>query len=296
MKTGLHRVSVATEEFSPRVLRCILFTQGMNYPQGYRLNERDIFDYELEFFVESTGSMLIDDKVYPIRPGDIVFRKPGQTTQGIMPYCCYAVFFDLLGNTGKNADTYDINEDQEFQNFYLNDVLDSIPTIYHPTAGDRYQYLFDGILREFIRKDEGSALLMKSYVLQILYQLYREAKNPLAGTVLPQSPHFSLVKRSMEFIQKNLQNKIALSQLSSLSGLSPNYFHRIFTHTLGTTPNGYITALRLEKVKEMLVKTDVPVSEIALQCGFDNIPYFSCLFKKHLNLSPGEFRKKHSII
>jgi len=65
---------------------------------------------------------------------------------------------------------------------------------------------------------------------------------------------------------------------------------------MNITPNEYITRLRLDKSKELLVKTGLPVYEVALQCGFENIPYFSYVFKKYLNVSPGEFRKRHNYI
>ena len=50
----------------------------------------------------------------------------------------------------------------------------------------------------------------------------------------------------------------------------------------------FITKLRLDKAKDLLIRTDLTISDISAKCGFDNIPYFSYLFKKQIKLSSGE--------
>lgn len=295
-RLDIKRVQVSTEEFSPRVLKSYFFALGRNFPKGHRFRERYVYDYELEFFTYSAGSMLIENTVYPINKGDIVFRRPGQLTQGIMPYDCYFICFDLLGHAGKDPETYDFNKPQEFQPYYCNNILDAIPIIYTAASPEKYHELFESVLKEYIAPNECSQLVMKSYVLKILYELYRDSRNPLSNHSIKYSYHYPVIKKVVEYIQDNIESKLDLKMLSELSGLSPNYFHRVFTENLGITPNDYITKIRLDKARELLVKTSLPVSEISFRCGFENIPYFSYLFKKHLGISPGKFRKKHSYI
>ncbi|MDP4181243.1 MAG: AraC family transcriptional regulator [Bacillota bacterium] len=286
----------SNEELSPRLLKSIFFTQGANLPKGHLLRERYVYDYEFELMVFSEGSMVIEDKTYDIAQGDLIFRKPGQYTQGIMPYSCYYICVDIIGNTGKSPFNYDIYKEQSYQNYCINPILESIPTIFHPPHIEKYQFLFDSILKEFITASPGSELILKSYVLNLIYLLYQDCTNPLINRTVPLSPHYGIIKKVIEYIDENIERKIQLSDLSALSGLSPNHFHNIFTKTMGLTPNVFITKVRLDKAKEYLTRTDLPISEISLKCGFDNIPYFSHIFKKQLNLSPGEFRKMHSYI
>jgi AraC-like DNA-binding protein len=296
MQITVDSPNAANEELSPKVLKTILFSQGTNYPKGYRLKERYVFDYELELIVFSKGSMIIGDIEYPISQGDIVFRRPGQYTQGIMPYCCYLICADMLGNTGKSASSYDIYKEQDYQYNYTNPVINAIPAVSHPPHIERYHHLFDSVLKEFINPNQGSELILKANVLNILYQLYQDSINPFISSTIPLSPHYSSIKRALDFIEMNSEKKIVLRDLSELSNLSPNHFHRIFTQTMGMTPNTYITKIKLDKAKELLIRTDLQISEISVRCGFENIPYFSYLFKKQTNLSPGEFRKSHSYI
>jgi AraC family transcriptional regulator len=293
MESQVETVEVLINDISPKVLKTSLFTNGMDMAEGYKYRKRKVYDYEIEFFLTSNGSMLIDETIYPIRKGDIVFRRPGQITQAIMPYSCYVIFIDLLGNTGKDCENYDFERKQEFQKNYTNEMLNSIPPVFHTSFYDRYFYLFDSVLKEFINFNEVSSILLKSQILQILHQLYTDIKNPFTNGFIPTSSHYLILKKVVEYIQNNIQENLNLKKLAEFSGLSPNYLHMLFKKTMNITINEYIIMLRIEKAKGCLVTTDSSISEIALECGFGNIPYFSYVFKSRVNASPSQFRKKY---
>lgn len=298
MFEGIRTVNLPTNHINPKVLVSYLYTQGIQMPKDYHLPKRYVYDYELEFFVQSEGAMLIEEKLYPIHQGDLVFRRPGQTTQAIMPYCCYLISFDLTGTTGKSSENYNFctEEGQQFQDYYLNPVIDPIPNVFHPDSPEKYLNLFDLVLTEFINPSENASLLLKAYTIQILATLSQDVRNPLTDQTILQTPHGRIIKKMMEYIQANLNSPLSLESLAKLAGLSPTYFHKIFHDITGVALNVYITKLRIEKAKELLIRTTTPVYHIAQECGFENIPYFSSLFKKHQKISPAEFRKKHSYV
>lgn len=298
MYQKIELVKLSTDAINPRVLVSYLYTQGMHLPKGHQLPKRLIYDYELEFFTESDGSMYIDDILYPIRKGDLVFRRPGQYTQAIMPYCCYLISFDLSGKTAKYPENYNFcaTKGNEFQDYYLHPILEPIPNVYHPNSTAKYFSLFDRALKEFINPSDTSPLLLKAYTLEILCHLSRDVRNPLNNHAVLQSPHGMVVKRTVDYIKTNLNASLRLESLAKSAGLSPTYFHKIFSDTMGVTLNDFITKTRLERAKELLIRTDIQVYKIAIECGFENIPYFTSLFKKHQGVSPAEFRKRYSYI
>lgn len=283
------------KQFNPKVLESYLFTRGMTYQKGSRLPGRYVYDYELEFFVESDGGMYIDDKYYPVGKGDVVFRRPGQYTQAIMPYCCYMICFDPAGTAQKDPDTYDFSKKSYYLKYYKNPIIMDIPSVYKPVSQEKCLNLFDSVLKEFINPTETSVLLMKAYVLEILDLLYKEIKNPLLNTANPDASN-SAVKKAVKYIRSNLDQRLDLKILGEVAGFSPNHFHKIFHEAMGITPNSYITKLRMEKAKELLVTSVLPVYQIAVDCGFENIPYFTYIFKKQIGICPAEFRKMHSYI
>lgn len=285
---------IDVDRFSPTILRCSLFTAGKDMPIGHGLGKRYVYDYELEYFTYGGGAMMIENQVYPIKKGDIVFRRPGQYVEGIMPYCCYLICFDLTGTSGKSHKDYHFANPQEFQPYYNNKVLDKIPAVFHPHSEEAYHSLFASIFENFLNPTESSELLLRSIMLRLIYELHNELlKSESQNIQTLSSPYYIKLKKAKEYMNNYFDKKLILRDIAAISGLSPNYFHRIFTETFDVTPAEYLNKLRMDKAREYLVKTAIPVNSIALMCGYDNIPYFSTVFKSYNNISPGEFRKRY---
>lgn len=96
-----------------------------------------------------------------------------------------------------------------------------------------------------------------------------------------------------EYLNKHFCEELTLGGLSRTFGYNESYLCQKFKECTGLTITNYINILRLEKAQIMLKSTDKSISEIAYQCGFNDLTYFSHCFKKHLDISPANFRKKH---
>ncbi|MDF2922604.1 MAG: DNA-binding protein AraC-type [Paenibacillaceae bacterium] len=280
-------------KISPVVVHSSALLNGMAYPPGRKFTHRVVQDYELEFYTESSGFMMLNDQIYPLHKGDIAFRRPGDITQGILPYNCILICLDLLGNTGKKPEEYIFLAPQEIQAPYANPVLDSIPAVIHPPSPEQYERLFSQVLREFIRRCPTSPLLLKSYALQILARLSEDAARMPRKGKRDATVQEELIEKLCDFMQLHLHERLTLEALGRTANMSPYYLHRIFTKLKGVTPAEYLTKLRIDKARELLVTTGLPVKAVALECGFEQIPYFSQVFKKREECTPSEFRKKH---
>jgi len=298
MHPDVHYADLSTNNINPRVLTSYLFTQGLDMPKDYYLPKRIVYDYELEFFIQSDGAMYIEDRLYPINKGDLVFRRPGQSTQAIMPYCCYLICFDLTGTSNKDPENYNFCAEtgNQLQANYCNRILKPIPNVFHPNSPEKYMRLFDLVLNEFIHPSDTSPLMLTAYTIEILCHLSQDVRNPMKNNNVIQSPHGMVIKKTLDYIQSNLDTQLCLASLAKAAGFSPTYFHKIFHDTTGVTLNRYITILRIETAKNLLVRTSIPIYKIAQDCGFENISYFSSLFKKHQGISPAEFRKRHCYV
>lgn len=293
MQQNVKIVKIENNELSPAVLHCSLFNRGMKLSLENKLPKRYVYDYEIEFFLDSSGSMIIEDSIYSTSKGDLVFRRPGQLVQGIMPYSCYLICFDMTGESGKSSENYIFGDTQVFQDYYSNEMLNILPPVFHPSGSEKYHHLFDSVLREFIHYNSFSIVLLKSLLLQILFEFHKDVTNPLNRVKIPSVAQYRMLKKIIEYIQDNIKNKLSLSELADITYLSPNYFHKIFTEAMGVTPNEFVTNIKLDRAKELLARTNSVVSDIAIQCGFQSIAYFSYLFKKQTSLTPGEFRNRY---
>ena len=94
-----------------------------------------------------------------------------------------------------------------------------------------------------------------------------------------------------EVIQQNIFEDLGAEELAFLVGQSLSSFKRNFKSIYGTSPNKYITSKRLEKSQVLLKSTDLSISEIAYECGFSDVGYFSKVFKGHYQILPSEIRK-----
>lgn len=100
-----------------------------------------------------------------------------------------------------------------------------------------------------------------------------------------------LIKKIINFIQDNYNNKIYIEDLASKANMNSQYFCRFFKNIVGKTPIDYINSYRIEKATEFLQTQDIPISEIALNVGIDNLSHFIKQFKKYKNCTPSQYKK-----
>jgi AraC family transcriptional regulator len=74
--------------------------------------------------------------------------------------------------------------------------------------------------------------------------------------------------------------------------VSPYHFHRLFHEVFRETPNQYLQRRRLTQARELLKSSDLDVTEISLEIGFESSTSFSALFRRSLGCSPREYRAR----
>lgn len=103
--------------------------------------------------------------------------------------------------------------------------------------------------------------------------------------------HTGMMTDLTEWIEENLHEHISLSQLSGKAGLNEKYFCRVFKEFTGRTPVDYINLLRIERACRLMSHDKLSVTEAAISSGFNDMSYFSKVFKKYKSVSPSDWRK-----
>ncbi len=99
------------------------------------------------------------------------------------------------------------------------------------------------------------------------------------------------IRLAKQYVQNHLGENISLETVSASIGLSSSYFSAAFKKETGEGFVKYITRVRIDRAKELLQQTELPVSEICQQVGYSDLKHFTATFKKITNLSPGQYRK-----
>lgn len=109
------------------------------------------------------------------------------------------------------------------------------------------------------------------------------------------SEYAQRINRVTDYLRRNLDRQVKLSELAKVACFSEFHFHRIFSAVTGETLNDFTNRLRLEKAARLLRYTDQSLTDIALDCGFSSSATFSRAFRSGYDTSPSQFRKSGEI-
>jgi AraC family transcriptional regulator len=98
------------------------------------------------------------------------------------------------------------------------------------------------------------------------------------------------IRKALQQLRETYTAEFNLTQLATTAGLSKFYFERSFKKAIGFSPHSYAMLMRVEKAKELLVSTDQPIAEIAVELGFSDQSHFTNLFKRFLRVTPHAYR------
>lgn len=103
------------------------------------------------------------------------------------------------------------------------------------------------------------------------------------------------MRRVTEILMENLAADISLQELADLCGLSATYFARAFKLATGIAPHSWLMHQRIEKSKAEMLRTDAPLTAVALTCGFADQSHFTRVFTKRNGISPGMWRRMQKL-
>lgn len=108
-----------------------------------------------------------------------------------------------------------------------------------------------------------------------------------------ENPH-PIIEHIIAYIKDNLTEEISILDIAEKMNISVYYLSHLFKSVAGIGIVEYRNELRLTKAKQLLIESDMPIKQIALDCGFNSPSYFSEIFYRSEKISPSQFRKYHS--
>ena len=242
------------------------------HPQEYSFNferGRVLQEFQLVYITKGNGQFastqiqqcsVHEGTVIVLKPGDWHTYRPDETTG----WECYWVGFSGLvaENLGSLNPLIKIGYDEEMVALYRR-ILD-ISNNERPG----YQQLLSGIL-----------------IHLVAYLIFREKdKNWRDKEVLDK------IDKARLMIREKISTQFSPEEIAASLNMSYTWFRRMFRQYTGLAPAQYITQLKIQKARELLSVTNMPVKEIALELGYESIDYFSTQFRKQTGQTPTQFR------
>jgi AraC family transcriptional regulator len=98
------------------------------------------------------------------------------------------------------------------------------------------------------------------------------------------------VERAIRHMKERLAEPLDLDELAQIAAISKFHFVRVFDQITGTTPHHFLSCLRIQRAKELLLKSETTITNVCLDVGYNSLGTFSKTFSELVGLSPQEFR------
>ncbi len=191
------------------------------------------------------------------------------------------------------SDSYDIKKYQGFHSLFV------IEPHFIRTEGfnnrlklsikdfEEIQSLIDETVTEYNSVEPGKNTMVLSIFLRLVVRLSRlYASTERVGD----NKKIDGIAAAAAYMENNYTEDIEMDRLLELSHYSRRHFIRLFSDTYGVSPHKYLLRLRIRHATQLLMETNLTMSEIALRCGFNDSNYFGRVFKKYKSVSPNSYR------
>lgn len=251
---------------------------------------------EFVYVISGSGIHEYQGKSTRIEAGDVLFIEP-ETPHAFHVQDETLVKYNVLFQPSFFAKELSIlfTNPSYVSFYYLEPFLRSTPLPSHlhllPTERVGLQHLLDQITAEYQEKKPGYDIIIKTKLVECFiylsrcYQDHKQIKNQSISELMDQ------VK---QFIELHYDESFSLYELSQICGMSESSLRHHFKAHTGYSLLDYRNNVRLKIAEQLLQNTKLPISEIALEIGFNDISFFNRLFRKNHNMSPRQYRKQTS--
>lgn len=225
----------------------------------------------------------LSDRSYVGSGGDVFVVNSGVIHSAVPLGCEYeCIVFDV--------NFFAINKEFEvFASSLIN--RDGFVNEYFPQNNTKFHFLVDELFETMREGKKGFMLSAAGLILRIFGEI--EDNSYYSENVYKSAENVKNVhklKKVLEFIRSSYAQQITLEDMAKAAGMSPKYFCSFFKNMTSKTPVEYLNSYRIERAAHRLLITDNSITDIAYDCGFNDLSYFIKVFKDEKQITPKQFR------
>lgn len=237
--------------------------------------------YELELVIDGEATQKLNGTTYTLSKGDIYMLTPSD-------------FHEILIKESIPFNVVNVKFSDSFIDEELLDILfasNSSPLASLPI--EKYDFFYselNTIIDEISNKKADSQLFIRNIFQRLLLEFNRSVATQ-SKPASQQEDIKGFVRKAIIYLNHNFRYNVTLEQVSKYVHVSPNYLSKCFHEATGVPFQNYISELRLAFAKDLIASSELPITEIALAAGFNNLSSFIRAFKELYSVTPGDYRK-----
>lgn len=245
--------------------------------------------YELCVMLESNTKHFLEGKPYSLQQFDIIGLRPNvlhmtQYPEGD-PCKRLIIQFSLPPRVNGLGNEYE----QLLSIFHQ-----EIPIFrFEPELQQKIYRKLNDIFLLAQKKDPMRNLIIHLKFIEFLTLLYLNQQHNLYTNGAEMTPTEKKMYAVASYIHTHYTEELSLEMLAQKFFISSYYLSHQFKDVTGFTLTDYIQMTKVRNVQAMLINTSIPITEAALNCGFNSFSQFNRVFRKHIGLSPSQYRKRH---
>lgn len=182
-------------------------------------------------------------------------------------------------------DEYWITFDGSYFYRYLHTLVKPEEPILHVGINERIVELFLEMIHYAREQELCSQHILIGILLHILGHMVFNVRQKIEN-----SKEYDQIQKGCILIRENIHQRFTVEEIAGKLNMSYSSFRKMFKHFTGLSPLQYVLNLKIEKAKEMLINTALPVKEIAFSLNFDSAGYFSYVFRNKVGMNPQYYR------
>lgn len=249
---------------------------------------------DCRLFFQYAGSMGVEagGQVYQLRPGGCLYIPAGVPYRLLLPKeeeaYLYTVNFDFDWKNSASIQAFPLMEHRGERDILCVPEIDEAEFFAQPVFMERTQDMesilqkMEAEFREHVTFSEMVLSAQMSEVLAMIAraQLTEDLRRPQA------------IEMMIEYIRANIRRPIKNKDVAEAVSYHPNYANFLFLKHTGQTIHQYLISCRIQRALELLLSTELSMTEIALEAGFSSLNRFSKEFSARTGNTPGKYRKR----
>jgi len=240
----------------------------------WRIEESFCDFTDITYILDGEATYIVNDVAYEVKKGDLICIPHGSKrkafTDAKNPMKSFAVNAFLFNFSSSSGDIVDL----------------PLPIVSKVPNPSRVIELFKELNNDWMEKRSGHILKCRAILMMILHEI-------LEQLYFPDSPAFMdlRVAKMVEYINKNYARKITVNSLAEMWNLNPVYLGVLFKNNMNVSIKRYLNTVRVNEAEKLLAQGETAARTAEL-CGFEDVFYFSKVYKEIKGCPPSLARKK----